>query len=279
MNYFVDMTCPEVYVEALPGGGAISGGTTMTSGPLGSLQVQGPSAFGMDMVLFETDAAGTPLWVFETPNTMGQSDLSPAVGRFFDHSPDFTAIWGNFKGQGVTWPGGLQNTNTAYPYGQPLLMGISGGNVSWLKEFSGGSTVLPHDMLVSEDGCVYFSALVQGTVSFDSVTITGAQYDKKWIVLRYCPTSLAVNDVENNNEVQIFPNPASDKLFIRQGNPEFALSEEDIRLTDLNGRSLQASIQQTANGITIDVSALAPGYYILTIRTMQGMKGFPLIRR
>ena len=277
-NSFVDMTCPVVHVEALQGGGAITGGTTMASGPLGTLQVQGPSAFGMDMVVFETDATGTPLWVFETPNSMGQNDFTPATGRFFDYSANFTALWGNFKGQGVTWPGGLQNSNSAYPYSQPLLMGVSGGDVIWLKEFQGIQTVLPHDMLVSTDGCVYFSALVQGTVTFDSVVISGAQYDKKWVVLRYCPMSVSVNHLENKSGIKLFPNPASDQVFICL-NEGTDIKLEDLQLTDLNGIILSTSGHITSTGAVLDLSGLVPGFYILKINTDQGIMCFPLIRK
>jgi|GEM_PF-3483504 len=277
-NCFVDMTCPAVQVKALPGGGAISGGTTMASGPLGSLQVEGPSAFGMDMLVFETDAAGNPLWVFETPNGMGQNDFNPGSGRFFDHSADYTAVWGNFRGQGLTWPGGLQNNNTAYPYSQPLLLGVSAGNVVWLKEFQGGQTVMPHDMLVSADGCVYFSALVQGPVTFDSLVFPAAQYDKQWLVLRYCPTSVSVNQIENKTGIQLFPNPASDQVSIRMETGS-ALKLEDIRLSDLNGRFVHTPGRITSTGASLDLSEIAPGYYILKINTDQGVQCFPLIRK
>jgi hypothetical protein len=276
-QFFVDMTCPEVYVEALPGGGALTGGTTMAAGPLGPLQVQGPSAFGMDMVLFETDNTGIPISVFETPNTMGQADFAPATGRFFGYSPDFTAVWGNFKGQGVTWPGGLQNTNIAYPYNQPLLMGINGGNVVWLKEFAGGTTVLPHDLVNSADGCVYFSALIRGTVTFDSVVVTGGQYDLQWVVLRYCPTTVAVNSIEKESDIRVYPNPASDLVYVSTRESNADLKAGDLKLTDLNGRILNIPIQITSAGASLDLTDLRSGYYILRIISKQEVKCFPLI--
>jgi len=276
-RYFVDGTCPEVRVEALPGGGAITGGTTMSAGPLGSLQIQGPSAFGMDMVIFKTDNTGTPLWVFETPNSGGQNDFAPATGRFFGDNPDYTAVWGNFRGQGITWPGGLQNTNTAYPYSQPLLMGVNAGNVTWLKQFTGGSSVYPHDLVNSEDGCVYFSALVMGPVTFDSVVISGGQYDLQWVVLRYCPTTVAVNSVENESDIRVYPNPASDQLYVSTRESNDDLKAGDMELTDLNGMILKTQIQITSAGASFDLTDLRSGYYILRIISKQEVKCFPLI--
>jgi hypothetical protein len=78
-------------------------------------------------------------------------------------------------------------------------------------------------------------------------------------------TPLAIQENKNNiiNDVAIYPNPATDKIYIKTKPNEVIKS---IRLFDISGTSIKAQI----TGNEIDVSMLANGLYIIEITNVQG---------
>ena len=78
-------------------------------------------------------------------------------------------------------------------------------------------------------------------------------------------TPLAIQENKNNiiNDVAIYPNPATDKIYIKTKPNEVIKS---IRLFDISGTSIKAQI----TGNEIDVSMLANGLYIIEITNAQG---------
>ncbi|MFY8029228.1 MAG: T9SS type A sorting domain-containing protein [Bacteroidia bacterium] len=80
-------------------------------------------------------------------------------------------------------------------------------------------------------------------------------------------TPLAIQENKNNiiNDVAIYPNPATDKIYIKTNATEVIKS---IRLLDISGTAIKAQI----TGNEIDVSMLANGLYIIEITNAQGNK-------
>lgn len=66
----------------------------------------------------------------------------------------------------------------------------------------------------------------------------------------------------NNGRIEVYPNPVKDKLYIAGD-----LSGASYQLCDMHGRTVHSGAIQ---GAAIDVSALAPGVYVLTIVAEQG---------
>lgn len=66
----------------------------------------------------------------------------------------------------------------------------------------------------------------------------------------------AVENVEGNNQIVIYPNPTQDILHIH------GIEVQDLRVYDLQGRLLK-----TENGTQVNVSNLAEGTYLLQVGT------------
>jgi hypothetical protein len=79
-------------------------------------------------------------------------------------------------------------------------------------------------------------------------------------------TPLAIQENTNDiiNDVTIFPNPATDKIYIKTKPNEVIKS---IRLFDISGTAIKAQI----TGNEIDISMLANGLYIIEITNVQGL--------
>lgn len=84
------------------------------------------------------------------------------------------------------------------------------------------------------------------------------------------PGTAAVNE-EGGPEhgLVVFPSPASRTATIRWGD-QAAVDPGHVRICDFEGRSVNAPITRTDRGLSIDVSSLAEGLYLLTITDAAG---------
>ena len=77
----------------------------------------------------------------------------------------------------------------------------------------------------------------------------------------FCNTTSTVEKVENKNDVVLFPNPASDKLYINGLEDDNILS---IRILAVDGKLLK---ELTSNTRTIDLKGIETGIYFIEITT------------
>ncbi|MBE6321831.1 MAG: T9SS type A sorting domain-containing protein [Bacteroidales bacterium] len=77
---------------------------------------------------------------------------------------------------------------------------------------------------------------------------------------------VGVNEAEASSLV-VWPNPAEDNLFVKS---EAAV--KSYAVADMNGRSVVSGVNGEDQEISISVSALAPGSYILQVSTVDGKK-------
>ena len=73
-----------------------------------------------------------------------------------------------------------------------------------------------------------------------------------------------------SSQLQIFPNPVVDKLFVQTGDSKYV--ECSFKVYDNAGKLVLEHQQVSANGLfQIDVSALSSGSYILCVIPLQGV--------
>jgi uncharacterized repeat protein (TIGR01451 family) len=77
-----------------------------------------------------------------------------------------------------------------------------------------------------------------------------------------------------NAEFQLYPNPASDILYIRSVHQ----TPFDFRLLDLNGREILHS-QSKEGDFKQNISTLSDGYYLIILHTDQGVMRYPFVIR
>ncbi len=83
------------------------------------------------------------------------------------------------------------------------------------------------------------------------------------VVMRYLPFPVNVQEVQaKNNTLSIYPNPATERIFIKSNNSNDLPANVTYQITDISGRKLQAA--KLKHGI--DVSNLEKGIYIFTIQ-------------
>ncbi len=77
------------------------------------------------------------------------------------------------------------------------------------------------------------------------------------------PAAVAVNDIVKDNNINLYPNPAQEELFI-----SIDKKIKSIKLTTIYGAVLEASYEITASSkATIDITNLAAGIYLLQVES------------
>jgi hypothetical protein len=86
---------------------------------------------------------------------------------------------------------------------------------------------------------------------------------------------IGINDLDNDGQVQVYPNPASGKMNVKFN----GISAFTLQLMDITGKIVLADKQLhiSQNTITYDISKLSEGIYHLKIITDQGQTTRPLI--
>ena len=102
---------------------------------------------------------------------------------------------------------------------------------------------------------------------FYSITSSEHIYDTNYNT-KYCDSIINLNfknqiiEFSNNTEIEIFPNPCSQYLYIKSFYPI-----QNIQITDLKGQ-IKNKIECRNDAIKIiDVSELSPDYYFLSVMT------------
>lgn len=112
----------------------------------------------------------------------------------------------------------------------------------------------------------YFTA---GTYTFTATATEGncTATETQTVVVEQCTTQVGRPDLLA--DLRVFPNPASDRVFV-----ETAEQLNRIALYDLQGRALQhIRVEQTAGGYTLDLPTIAKGLYVLQVVAANGQRG------
>ncbi len=87
--------------------------------------------------------------------------------------------------------------------------------------------------------------------------------------------TLSVEDIPGNNTaIKVFPNPATDKLWVQAGQNE---DIERVSLTDVSGRCVFLSQNNSANASVINVSSLPAGVYFLQVQVNNARFNYKVI--
>jgi hypothetical protein len=75
--------------------------------------------------------------------------------------------------------------------------------------------------------------------------------------------ALNVNDIDLNLQIKIYPNPASESLFVTH--PEY--SKFHIEITDLHGKIIYSGVVERE--IPLDISSYTAGIYLVTVENKE----------
>lgn len=150
---------------------------------------------------------------------------------------------------------------------QEIFEVIVGDTIELLAEASSGlpvsyqvgdTTLLALDdnkLIVLKSGKTNIMALQEGNENYEA-----ADGIRLYVTISEKPTGLGMTTADVS--VQVFPNPATDVLFVRVGEPL-----QEIRVYDIAGRLLMSEQPHGLQEVTLPVSSLPRGIYQLYVRT------------
>lgn len=91
---------------------------------------------------------------------------------------------------------------------------------------------------------------------------------KDWTITATRKSGVGIDDIALTNSLSIYPNPATDKLTVDF--KEFDGVVNTVSLISMDGKVLLTKNALTAKQLTLDVNAIAAGFYMLQIQTNKG---------
>ena len=82
------------------------------------------------------------------------------------------------------------------------------------------------------------------------------------MILTFVVSDLSINQAKLDTTVDVYPNPASDKVFFNSKEKEI----EKVQLVDLSGKILYKAEVRNQSG-SIDLSGIAKGVYLVIMST------------
>ena len=167
-------------------------------------------------------------------------------------------------------PGAAVNNQTAVGSGQDIFIHKldAAGDFQLVYTFGQGGNDMARGLEIDIDGNMYVNGLFNGTIDFDPTGGTanltaGSNTATDAFLLKFSALPLGISENENT-EINIYPNPVQNKLFIEL---------ENETITELNVIDYAGRVVKTINGNikTINVSDLTKGFYILKVTTENGI--------
>ena len=250
-----DVTCTTSEVRQDGAGALYWAGLLFAEADFDTYHIDGPTNGSTpDFHLCKLDTAGNYLWVREGPDGNGNG-AGPGLQQYLALGADGTILLaGTGKGT-LAWDEGI--TVQINGASDPLLMGFDpDGTLHWcIHGDSNDQFDKAHGLGVGADGSIYITGVSRQTIAFGEQVIPITSNINTPFVVRYGYPSTSVAPVDRG-EVVIHPVPATDRLFVSSGG-----SVRVMACMDALGRSVEVRL---LNG-SIDISALQPGTYMLTL--------------
>ena len=154
-------------------------------------------------------------------------------------------------------------TSNAYEFSVPVPKCVKNENKKWLID--GINVAEPILVADGQKHSISFSALINGKI--ETFTLKDFQTDTPDCQIE-CEDGIP--KVRNNNNISIFPNPAAEERIIINIQ-EGTISE--ISISDISGKLISQNKyekRESPEGITVDISALDGGAYIIRVQTDDG---------
>ena len=200
-----------------------------------------------------------------------------AWGRNYVPFQNFTIFGSQYPSRMLT-PTSISNDNTWVQIsGSSILLGLKsngtlwdirrdiqiGTDSDWDTIYAGGS----HSLITKTDGSLWS----YGSNSFGQLGV-GSGIQNTTIPLKIDCSTLKTENLSINKTVEVYPNPTSQKIFIKNRNLSRNLK---FTLTDLNGKILF----ETKNSISeINLEKFSKGIYLLNVENKSEKQIFKIIK-
>jgi hypothetical protein len=231
-------------------------GTGLNQAVTGNIVIPANATLGTTRMRVVVTAAVTPL----SSAVCGPIIANNPYGEMEDYSITITDVAPIIDSVAVTTQGGAPATITTQGGTLPLVATVYPSSqpqtVTWSIIPGTGSAT------ISSTGVV--TATTNGTVWGKAVSTVDATKSDS-ILITITGQTVGVEDISNNIDFTLFPNPTSESITLKASADH---AELQIQMLDVTGRILSNRMVQANElngGILVDLSTFAPGTYFVTL--------------
>lgn len=247
--------------------------------------IQFPYNFQSSHLLVKLDANGNRIFLKETgfPSNIGSHGISQVNLTTRDDGTTFlTGIASAFADFMIFGNDSLDLTIVPNPsfVGTPFIAafnaeGNATGVENYVDEFLGNS--FQYDIetttMLADQGDIFVTGSLKGDFRFGNDTIMTGVFDQLFLT-RLMPEFLNANTGIDRKSDQLafrmYPNPALNRVRLEFDHWDFSIGKVEVLLYDYCGKTLYRNYFSSSFH-ELDLSDLAPGYYVLTLRNKKGI--------
>jgi len=257
VKFIEDITCSQIKVKCDNNGNSYVAGQIFAETTLDTIVVHGAS-WVYDFFLTRLNTDGEFQWVLECPEVLtGDATVGPL--QYLSTDIEGNALLAGFTRGIIDWGNGIITNSEDFYYNIIVWNVGPNGEINWVKTAGGEGYDDSHGICTGPEGDVYIAGVAGGTAVFDTITYVTDDFVYPFLAKLDLPAITQVTKTEMQSPIILYPNPASDKIFIRaEGSESFIIYNsrgEKMKEGAITGKIHQA-----------DIDDLDPGIYFILLK-------------
>lgn len=264
VKYIEDITCPEPRVVAMTPDEVYFSSYLFTSNNFDDIIIEGPGEGFEDIFIAKLNSTGTFQWVREA---YGTGKASPGLKNHLSLDTAGNIYFAGATAGIVDWGNDISTTINSFPSETLILKYNPEGEIIFAKTAGGTSEDRMDGICVTQQGDIFVTGIGSGNGQFDEIEHPAEEFTYYPFLAKISQEVLRID--EHEKQVVLFPNPASDVIFVTG-------IENPLRASIFNMLGQEIMIIDNLQSGLINVSNLSPGTYILK---PYGHKSIKLIKK
>jgi hypothetical protein len=214
VKFIEDVTCTFLKVKCDVNGGIYAASQLFAGTMLDTIVVQG-ATWVYDFYLTRLSSQGEFLWAVECPQVL-TGDATVGKLQYLDTDTEGNALLAGFTRGTIDWGNGIVSNTEDFYYNIIIWNVNPQGEISWIKTAAGEGYDDSHSITTDQDGNIYLAGIAGGTSVFDTITFVTDDFVYPFLAKLNTQSITPVNETQPQNELLIYPNPATDVVFLRQ---------------------------------------------------------------
>lgn len=256
IKFIEDITCTHIKVQCDNSGGAYMAGQIFAETTLDTIIVHG-ATWVYDFFLTRLNTEGEFQWAIECPEVL-TGDATLGQLQFLRTDADGNALLAGFTRGTIDWGNGIVSVSSGFSRNIIVWNVSPSGSINWLKTAGGEGDDDSHSICSGPDGDVYLAGIAGGTSVFDTITYVTDDFVYPFLTKIDIPELTNIIDEPDQNLTIVYPNPATDHIFIR------AEQAESYVIFNNRGEKMKEGLF-AGNVHKVDIKELDSGIYIILL--------------
>jgi hypothetical protein len=258
VKFIEDVTCSVLKVKYDHNGGLYLSSQLFAGTLLDTIQLQGAS-WVYDFYLTRLNPVGEFLWALECPQVL-TGDATIGKQQYLSVDPEGNALLAGFTRGTIDWGDGIVSNTQDYYYNIMIWNVNPLGEINWIKTAASEGYDDSHSISCDPQGNVYLAGIAGGTAVFDTIIYETDDFVYPFLAKLNSQAMTAVAENDGKDEMDVFPNPANDRIFVHSNEPG------EISIYNLQGNKMM-ELKAESGWQTVSIDDLPGGSYLLRFQS------------